>query len=72
MMKVRKKSIITLVLSVVLALAGTCSSMAETTDSVYKTLGSDGQIRYLKWMKDDKGIWYQYTDDGTYPKGQWI
>ena len=72
MMKVRKKSIITLVLSVALALAGTCSSMAETTESVYKTLGSDGQIRYLKRMKDDKGIWYQNTDDGTYPKGQWI
>lgn len=71
-MKVQMKSIAMLTLTAALALANTCSSLAETRESIYKTLGSDGQIRYLKWMKDDKGYWYQYTDDGSYPKGQWI
>lgn len=72
MMKVQMKSIVMLTLTAVLALANTCSSSAETRESIYKTLGSDGQIRYLKWMSDEKGNWYQYTDDGSYPKGQWI
>ena len=72
MMKKRMKSIAVLVLMIALTLASTCSSMAATTDSIYKTFGADGQIRYLKWMSDEKGTWYQYTDDGSYPKGQWI
>ena len=72
MMKKSMKSITMLTLTMALALANTCSSAAETRESIYKTLGADGQIRYLKWMSDDKGTWYQYTDDGSYPKGQWI
>ena len=73
MMKMRMKSIAMFTLSTALALTGTFASLAdESTESIYKTFDSSGRVRYVKWMTDDKGDWYQYTDDGSYPKGQWI
>ena len=72
MMKVKMKSFAMFALTAAMTLGSICSSYAATTDSIYKTLDPDGRVRYLKWMSDDKGTWYQYTDDGSYPKGQWI
>ncbi len=62
-----------LAVAAAIALGSSETAMAEETSrSLYRTMTPDGTVRELEWKTDDKGDWYQYLDDGSYPKGQWL